>query len=333
MADLFKLREVLRRVQNPLFAVVDGAQFPDLPSALFDEDLYHRSLYRDAANAGQDQERAAPQLVWLDRERGAASDKPDGPADQAVLERLIDLVNGKHACVFWECDGGGERLYRHLRTINMALFPTEADVDPGKSYEADPRPPAERPAPKPGQLRRVILRHADANVMAQLIPSLNQAQYLRLLGPANAIIFQPDEEWGANVTRASRKDNAPPPPRGPLTIDLSNIEEIENRRREAVIRKRMIYLRKVAPDYTVAMSDDELRDLVRRQEAEANELGLKREYSHKLWAFMMVIGGEKAGQAPEVRAFIKSGPGSPDQNFDVLFNKTKSVVRIHRNAA
>lgn len=333
MANLDNLREVLGRVQNPLFAVIDGAQFPDLPSALFDEDLHHRSLYRDAADAGYDHERAAPQLVWLDRQRGVAPIKAGGLPNPAVIERLLNLVKGKHACVFWECNAGGERLYRHLRTINMVLFPNQADVDPGKDYEADPRPAAQRPAPKVGELRRVLLRHADSNVMAQVVPTLYEQQYLRLLGPANGIIFLPDEEWGPGVMRASRQDGAPPPPRGMLTFDMSNIEEIQNRRHEAVIRKRMIYLRKVAKDYTATTSDEDLRALVLRQEAEAHELGLELESSHKLWAFMMILSGEKAGQAPEVRAFVKSGPGTPDQNFEALFNKTKSVVRVHGKAA
>lgn len=333
MTDIHKLREALGRVHNPLFAVIDGAQFADLPSTLFDEDFHFRSLYRNGADAGQDQERAAPHMVWLDRERATRLDKADGPADPVVLDRLLDLIDGKHACVFWECDAGGERLHHHLRTINMVLFPAQADVDPGKSYEADPRPQAQRSKPKPGELRRVLLRHADANVMAQIVPTLDPEQYVRLMGPANAIIFQPDEEWGPSVARASRQDDAPPQPRGMLTFDTTNIEEIQTRRYNAAMRARMIYLRKVGKDYTATTSDEELRDLVVLQDKQAHEMGLTREYSHKLWTYMVLISGGTAGKAPEVRAFIKSGPGSPDQNLEALFNKTKSVVRVHGKAA
>ena len=132
--------------------------------------------------------------------------------------------------------------------------------------------------------------------------------------------------------RASRKDGTARAPRGPLTFTTRNIDEIEDRRRETVVGKRVAYLQKVAPDFTAARSDMELRDLVRRQDAEAEELGLKLEYSRKLWAFLMLISGEKSGQAPEVRAYIRSGPSDPDRNFAVLFSKTKSVVRVHRRA-
>lgn len=332
MADLSKLQEVLQRSQRPLFAVLDGAQFPDLPTTLSDGDLFHRSLYRASSRGGQDQDRCAPQLVWLDRGRHAASQTVNRPIRQASLDRLIDLIKGKHACVFWECAAGGEKLYHHLRKINVVLFPRHAQVDQGKSYEVDPRPNADESVAPHGHLKRVILRHSDPNVMAQIIPTLSQGQYLRLLGPADAIIFQPDEEWGDSIMRASRKGDAASAPRGFLTFNMRNIDEIEHQRREAVVGKRVAYLRKVAPDFTVTKSDNELRDLVRRQDTEAEELGLRLEYSRKLWAFMMLISDEKSGQAPEVRAYIRSGPDTPDQNFAVLFNKTKSVVRVHRRA-
>ncbi|MGQ2950879.1 MAG: DUF4123 domain-containing protein [Agrobacterium sp.] len=332
MADLAKLREILLRSQRPLFAVLDGAQFPDLPTTLSDGEFFHRSLYRASPKGGQDQDRCAPQLVWLDRGRRANSGANARPVDQASLDRLIDLINGKHACVFWECGAGGEKLYHHLRKINIVLFPRDAQVDQGKSYEADPRPDEDRPTAQLAQMKRVILRHSDPNVMAQIIPTLSQGQYLRLLGPANAIIFQPEDEWGDNIMRASRKDGTARAPRGPLTFTTRNIDEIEDRRRETVVGKRVAYLQKVAPDFTAARSDMELRDLVRRQDAEAEELGLKLEYSRKLWAFLMLISGEKSGQAPEVRAYIRSGPSDPDRNFAVLFSKTKSVVRVHRRA-
>ncbi|WP_320203980.1 DUF4123 domain-containing protein [Agrobacterium rosae] len=332
MTDLSKLREVLLRSQRPLFAVLDGAQFPDLPTTLSEGDFFHRSLYRKSPQGNPDQDRCAPQLVWLDHGRYAISRTGARPVDQVSLDRLIDLIDGKHACVFWECAAGGESLYHHLRKINVVLFPKDARVDQGKSYEADPRPSDEKSPAQPVQLKRVILRHSDPNVMAQIIPTLSQGQYLRLLGPANAIIFQPDKEWGESIMRASRKDGAVPAPRGLLAFNTRNIDEIEDQRRETVVGKRVAYLRKVAPDFTAARSDVELRDLVRRQDAQAEELGLELEYSRKLWAFMMLISGEKSGQIPEVRAYIRSGPKNPDQNFAVLFNKTKSVVRVHRRA-
>lgn len=68
MADYTALKPIILESDLPVFAALDGAQFDDLPNALFEGDFVHRPLYLDRGNGTSDQLRTAPQLVWLDRD-------------------------------------------------------------------------------------------------------------------------------------------------------------------------------------------------------------------------------------------------------------------------
>ncbi|MFC3967131.1 hypothetical protein ACFOVS_03065 [Rhizobium lemnae] len=141
MADNTALKPVVLSSDLPVFAVLDGAQFDDLPSALFEGDFVHRPLYLDRGNGTADQLRTAPQLVWLDHDRKAHrrnEDQEDAVPVAPVLERLLDMVEQRPALVFWVCEAGGETLYRHLRGINKILLSVDAAMDRGQSYERNP---------------------------------------------------------------------------------------------------------------------------------------------------------------------------------------------------
>ncbi len=204
MADHRQLRPMLLEAGKGVFAVIDGAQFDELPVALFGRHFVHEPLYTNRGNLTPDQVKTAPQLVWLDRDRKSEYYEPSAenfPIDEQILNRLFDLVEDRPAVVFWQCEAGGEALYRHLRGINMVLYP---DVRYLRRTD---------PIPESG-FDMVVLRHSDSNVMAQIAPAMSWAGLSRLLGPSDALLFSPDADWAQRPFRIPREPYMPTPIQG-----------------------------------------------------------------------------------------------------------------------
>lgn len=161
-----------------LFAVLDGAQFDNLPHALLLGGFNSRSLYLDRGDNDPEQLVTAPQLLWLDETAGPTSRRPFAK----VIEALLKLTEGGPGAVFWLCRAGGDRLYRHLRGLNMVELPASA-LSQADHAGADT---AFAPA---------LFRHADANALAQTLPCFDTHEAARFFGPAERIIAAPAPEW------------------------------------------------------------------------------------------------------------------------------------------
>lgn len=122
--------------------------------------------------------------------------------------------------VFWVGDRGlsEETIYRHLRGINRIFLPLERDALAGLSGsvsgEAGDISLAAGDAQEGasfaldleearGRSEIVVFRHADPNVMMQVLPALSPEQVVRLMGPAEEIYFAPAEAWGGNIKARS----------------------------------------------------------------------------------------------------------------------------------
>lgn len=336
MANVAVLREHLLKIEEPLFAVLDGAQFDDLPSELFDGDFEHRPLYRNDNIGHQDRVRTTPQLVWLDHERTTTTRTPNPQPDQAeakaapaVLEKLFYLIGERPAVVFWVCPQGGDVLFRHLRTINMVLFPSDASFDPGRSYEANPLPVPdddEKQAEESGH-DLVLFRHADANVMAQVTPALDKLQFARLFGPANMILFAPNDDWGGGAKQATKPDKLPKPPAGPLKLQLETIQAIEKQRLMAARLRRVNYLRDTCGEETDGASDEAIATHIRASEATGRQLGLISEAAHCRWAFIMCKTNGRVMQVPEVHRRIAREGRSPDDQVKRLMAEIATTLK------
>jgi hypothetical protein len=319
MASPAKLREHLLQAEGPVFAVLDGAQFEDLPTGLYDGGFVHKPLYRFSA-ADRARARTAPQFVWLDRDQAAASrlDKPtvEGKADAAVLDRLLDLIAERAGAVFWQCPAGGDALYRHLRTINKILFPRDAEIDHGKTYEADPLKAAGDNADAAlgaeDTHEWVVFRHADANVMVQVLPALDSVQFARLFGPADTLLFTPDEEWGGGAKLVHRPNELPNPPSGPLRLHTQTVKRIEDRRLLASRARRARYLRDTCKAETRGTTDEAVAEHIRVSEETGKQLGLVSEAAHCRWAFIMCKTNGRILQSREALGYIAHGGDSPD---------------------
>jgi hypothetical protein len=336
MTENPQLREHLLDVKVPVFAVLDGAQFDDLPSNLFDGDFVHQPLYRDNNIGNRDRIRTAPQLVWLDQDKSRIK-PPEGIADHgtdpAILDRLLTLIAERPAAVFWACPQGGDILYKHLRTINMVLFPKDANFDPGKSYEINPMVQAEDDVQAEENRTHdlVLFRHADANVMAQVLPALDEIQFARLFGPASQILFVPDDDWGGRTTLAVKPGGLPKPPTGPLKLHRETIEEIEEARVKTARIRRVQYLRDTCGSEMPGTSDEAITEHIRVSEETGKQLGITSEAAHCRWAYLMFATQGKVSRSPELAEYIRHGGNSPDEQIRLVMNRTISALKQQRS--
>lgn len=155
----------------PVFAVLDGAQFDNLPKALFDGDFISRPLYLDRGDNNPEQVITAPHMVTLDER----TEKVTGRSYDETVKALLELIDNKPAAVFWQCPEGGDVLYKHLRGINKIMIPK--DALPGGPEEVDEGSPSDETH------AMVLFRHADANVLAQTLYAMAKEEAARFYGP------------------------------------------------------------------------------------------------------------------------------------------------------
>lgn len=338
MTDIEQLKHTLSQADKPLFAVLDGAQFGDLPAALLDGGFFHQSLYLDRGDGNRERLATAPHLVWLDRERQG---RPDMQGENGSLpvpelvDRLLNMVGKTSAAVFWQCEAGGDILYRHLRTINMILVPDETETDYGKSYEASPLASAEDAGNSMRGTNKgyvpVLFRHADANVMAQVLPSLSHAQRARLFGPADAIAFLPDASWSetSGMMEARREEDLQEPGRGMLKLEKENIDAIGISRDRATARNIAAYLRDVSAERGTDMQEDKLQTFAMRSLKESRGFGVETEAGHCRWAYMSLVTSGQLGRNPSVREVMQAdAPGyTADMRVTMLMRQTIASLK------
>lgn len=274
MADHRQLRPMLLEAGKGVFAVIDGAQFDDLPVALFGRHFVHTPLYTNRGNLTPDQVKTAPQLVWLDRDRKSEHYEPSAenfPIEEQVLDRLFDLVEERPAVVFWQCEAGAEVLYRHLRTINMVLYPTLQPGRDGQSLE-----------------ELVVFRHADSNVMAQVLPALFEPNYNRVIGPAKAVWFIPCDQWGQGPQFAVPKAVGIPI-KGLLKLHNTEVAEINSTRKEHKEKRISSFLRKVSPENCADLTNAQISIKTKTYISEAESLGITSEAAQGRWAYLRTL--------------------------------------------
>jgi hypothetical protein len=306
--EQLKLVDALKRLPaEPLFAVVDGARFGDLPATLKLLDLPARSLFLDHA----------------DREIEAASGWLVPLGGQAELGRLLEVCDANcSALVLWTCPLGETALHRHLRTINIVRIPKTAipEDDPVEAPSADGGEDDARSG-----FGEVLFRHYDPEVLASLLPLLDEAQFARIFGPATNILMFADGAGG--LRHAPRPENLPIAPRGPLEISEEQIEDVESAMAEARDARVGSYLRAYAPDAATGLDDHQLSRFVADSNESGRELGLTTERAHKFWAFMMLNSKCKIARDPTVRDYIVNDrdQGTPDDKvYNLMMELTET---------
>ncbi|MBP1853434.1 hypothetical protein [Rhizobium halophytocola] len=273
-----------------------------------DEDLSDEAL--EAKAAAMAAEMAAHVAVGGETGGGVLPsdiiDDPDRVAER--LRQILDVIDDRPGAVFWVTDRSvtAETLSRHLRRINQMLVA---------------RKDAPRTVRRPGGVamahayERVIFRHADPNVMIQVVPALEPEQVARLLGPAALLFFAPEPEWGGGLKRIRHPGSAVSPAPGPFRLDIRQVEGIEEARRAANLTRRVDYLRQTCPSETQDVSEDQLREHIRVSEVSGTRLGLVSEGAHCRWAFVMCKTGGRVLHNREALRFIAREGKSPDDQM------------------
>lgn len=95
----------------PVFAVLDGAQFDNLPQELMLGGFVSRPLYLDRGDNNPEQIITAPHMVWLDER----SEKVTGRSPKETIPALMTLIANRPAAVFWQCTAGAKTPETSLR--------------------------------------------------------------------------------------------------------------------------------------------------------------------------------------------------------------------------
>ena len=292
----------LDEAPNPLFAVADGSQFEDLPGELSSAGLFCQSLFLN--HKDKSFERAGPWLFSLD----------SVAARQFAQKLAID----KPCLVVWSCAVGQKALWRHLRSINEVLIPL-------------PNPKKSDPA-SPDNFERVLFRHWDPNVLAQVLPTLNHLQFARFFGPAETIIFLPDKIWGGKATTSSNPQSIEAPA-GPLCFERMAMNEIEAQRRAVQCDAIVDYLKITLPDLKEPHDDKSLRIGVSKAVSGAEAYGVTDPAALNRWSYLYFISGGAINSDKNIAKFMTSRDFKANPNekvrqvMDAMIYATKEKAK------
>lgn len=287
-----------RAVPRFSHAVVDGGLLDDVVGRLNRLGLLGRSLF---LSAGLEIEAAGPYLVALDQQPNAA-------------ELLLAEIAEQPAAVFWLCAAGDATLWHHLRTLNQVRLPL-----PG---------PAQA---QPASTETVLFRHWDPRVLGVVASYLDEAQYARLLGPAEELIFlDPASAGGSGVARLARFPGLVEPPRGTLTFRADQVAAMDERMRERSHTRIASFLREHAAEQVGHLNDAGLRATVAAHAAEAQAMGVQGEQATGLWSCMRFTSRDDIGRQPLVWRFLgdPAQGATPEQRMVALFDlRTRALAK------
>lgn len=234
-----------------IFAAVDGAFFQNVDADLRDAGLTRRLLYRYAGHYAVvmggpwmidpyhhdrtlQEELTAGVLAAGQGKPFADIASDDLPTIRHRLEAIVRVAGGKPGLVFWIGSASltAEAFYRHLRRLNMVQIRREKDRVADAAGDLAKAALETTPSAAETAYELVIFRHADSNVLAQVIPALDGPGQARLLGPCRELLYLPDEEWGGRPSRLRRppENGTAEDPSGPLRWEPETLKAIGERR-------------------------------------------------------------------------------------------------------
>lgn len=290
-----KLIHAAMKLSDPLFAVIDGAHYDDLPRLLDHLEMDHRSLFLDHADA--EIEKVSGWLVPI--------------LGRQDLEKLLSASDKDcSSLVLWACPFGEDALHRHLRTINIVEIPADA-IPASPKGGVSGSDLADDEAIKP-RYENVQFRHYDPNVLASLLPLLDEAQFARIFGPASHILMFASDT--GQVRSAPRPELLPIAPRGPLTITSEQIDELETVRQNISQLRVVNYLREVAPHEAQRLPGHHLEKFVAESAESGRTFGLRSELAMGYWAYLNLLSDGNFAKSPVTRSYLMNYPqyGSPD---------------------
>ena len=271
----------------------------DMPGMLVAYHLQARALYYD--HHSQFANASGPHLIHCPDTSVIATVRGAFPSDGVVwwvwAEADEDLAK--------------DAIFRHLRRLGMVEIP-----------EGYPKPPRPR-AP----MERVLFRHADARVMARVLPVLDPAQRARLFGKAGAIVL----EIGGKLRRALVPAGLPLAPPGLLRLTAAQMDAISEAGKAQSHTRIAAYLRRNLPPQLEHLTDDELLVIADHSDGVGRNLGLKSEKAHARWAYLMMLTGGQIAVIPEVKAAFNQAD-DPDTCVKDLVAESAAALRKQATA-
>ncbi len=357
LALLQAVREISSSADKKIYAVLDGAPFDDLPAELAAAGIAHRSLYRNVQDFelirvgpwlvdpyhGLDRKlniwggmpssvvgHSAFEVDTTEALSGAKGHEvghtpsfhaSGGLADVTKqFDRVVAIIGDIPAAVFWvgDLELTEAALWRHLRTLNMVLIPKQYVEDiPEELQLENRRDHVQVKGSDPTGQVAVLFRHADGNVLAQVLPCLDAAQFSRFFGPARETIFAapdyPSVSSGSVVRRALLPDGAPPKNAGLLSLNANQCELI-GRERMLALRRQALSAFCFPPGSTSTGEEKQISDAFDR----AERYGF--ESKEQFWAFIEADkkygwGFERSQQFISIRDHLEDRQLSADAKF------------------
>lgn len=286
--DIRAFHDALNTVAGKLFAVVDGAHFDDLEDELADLGIPSRSLFLRGGSEAM--RRDGPWLVDIQ--------------DEGTRMHIVELALTKHCVVFWLCAGGGNVLWKHLRTINEVLVPDDR-IEGNIGAE--------------GALikyERVLFRHWNSNVLGDIIPTLNKPQRARLCGPAQMVFFNGLRPGSLKQLRD--REIGDDTLRGPLRFEPGQIGKISQTIADRSRRRIFAFMREHPTPQISTLDDEQLMKKIKFYEAQASEFGIDQHRARLRFSWLMIAGNDRFTEQPGVRHYLRNGPGNPNYRMDLL---------------
>ncbi len=318
--------------------------------------LPHSMRDRSAENAGEDdvseEELEARSMVLSAQMVGSlnAGDPtgggvlPEQESNPALvterLQKIIALADAKPALVFWSgsSDFSAEILYRHLRGLNRISVPKAWKDDrvsnDGPHFENEEELTAAGDHSRSqdvisGGQEMVIFRHADANVMMQTIPALNDVQVARLFGAATQLVFAPDKAWGGGIKRARRASFSEYSGSGTLTFSKYEMNAISEFRDRVSSQRISDYLDRNASNHLLHLDGRSRDRWIASHLSEARSFGVHKEADIARWCYLQAITKGQLTKQPGVAEYMRSGGDStPDDKVRQLF---RSIIAAAKN--
>ena len=108
----------------------------------------------------------------------------------------------------------------------------------------------------------MMFRHGDGNVLAEVLPVLDEAQFARLFGPASAMVFPAPDHPGSKGSpprRALLPEASRPPAPDLLSLSMEQMRGIEGVLLERLTGRTASCIQRVGAHRLAGRSDAQLR--------------------------------------------------------------------------
>ena len=177
-----------------------------------------------------------------------------------------------------------------------------------------------------------MFRHADGNILSQVLPVLDPSQLRRVFGPTVGAVFLSPEfpgTSGSPARRALRPPSAAMPRPGLLTLSPEQIAAIEARRLERT--KRRIAAR-LEPVFLRELGEARARDALARHSIDeavedGHTLGIRSEAGLAKWCLLQVPSGGTIGRSPQIAGSMTSKrlDVPADRRIDHVFDRLRAM--------